>query len=428
MNIVYLPDLAAMATLLTILYFLRRRHLQDGVGLWIIGLLFIFLEAIAHALYMPKGPLHVPMHIVALDSYLAAGVIFLWAASRGLFPRRATLIYLVVNTPALAALETIYALDVRDPAPYRLIAICGLALGLVTPFYLARGLRLGSAWWLVLVQGLLWIPVLRFISTGMFRDAAYDPLFLVYLSAAVVFALNLPRKSLGRIAIIAGFTLWALTFLVHSWVSNHPQYTRVASEVWDWQKFLVTIGMLLVMLERQVSSNEWFALHDQLTGLPNRRFFEERLDEAIDEAQRDGTRAAILMIDLNGFKSINDSYGHEIGDRLLEHVARSLRHIVQPTETLARLGGDEFIIIATDLPTDVAATQIVEETTSRIYEALQQPFLAEGVSLNVSGSVGIALYPDDTTDEVLLRRLADQRMYQQKRRLPFAAPETILAD
>jgi len=81
MNILLLPDLAAMATLLTILYFLRRRHLQEGVGLWIIGLLFIYVEAIAHFLYTPSGPLHVLTHIVALDSYLAAGIIFLWPAA-----------------------------------------------------------------------------------------------------------------------------------------------------------------------------------------------------------------------------------------------------------------------------------------------------------------------------------------------------------
>lgn len=419
MNINLLPDLAAMATLLTILYFLRRRHLQEGVGLWFIGLLFIFLEALAHAFYTASGPQHIPSHMVALDSYLAAGIIFLWAASKELFPRRATLIYLMANTVPLAALQTTYALDVRHPIPYQVIATMGLAIGLATPFFLCHGLRLGKAWRLIFAQIVLWVSVWTYASNLMFRDAAYTALFLLYLATAIVFSLSLPRGSLGRIAIVMGFVVWSLVFLFHSWVSNRPQYINFASEIWDWQKFLVTIGMLLVMLERQVSSNEWFALHDQLTGLPNRRYFENRLDEAILESQRTGMRIAVLMIDLNGFKIINDTYGHEIGDRLLQHVAHHLRRVIRSSDTLARLGGDEFIVIAIDLPKDMPSEQIVEMTTSRILEAIERPFHAGGETFTVGGSVGVSLYPDDTTDEVLLRRLADQRMYQQKRQVPL---------
>lgn len=408
-----------MATLLIFLYFLRRRHLQEGVGLWMVGLLFIFLEAIAHAFYTVSGPRHIPSHVVALDSYLAAGVIFLWAASQGLFPRRATLIYLMANTPTLAALQTTYALDIRDARPYHLIAVCGLVIGLASPFLLCRGIRLGRAWWLVFAQIVLWTSVWAFGSASMLRDAAYIALFLLYLATAIVFSLNLPRRSLGRIAIIMGFVVWSLVFLFHSWVSSRPQYIDFAAEIWNWQKFLVTIGMLLVMLERQVSSNEWFAMHDQLTGLPNRRYFENKLDEAILQSQRAGTRTAILMIDLNGFKIINDTYGHEIGDRLLRHVAHHLRRVIRSTDTLARLGGDEFIVIATDLPNDMPSEQIMEMTTSRMLEAIGRPFHAGEETFTVGGSVGVSIYPDDTTDEILLRRLADQRMYQQKRQMPL---------
>ncbi|RZU41963.1 diguanylate cyclase [Edaphobacter modestus] len=420
MNIVLLPDLVAMVMLLTILHFLRRRHLQEGVGLWIIGLLFIFLEALAYAFYKPSGPRHIPMHVLALDSYLAAGVIFLWAASSKLFPRRATLMYLWLNAPALAAVETAYAFDLREPKPYHLIAGFGLAIGLFTPFLLTRSVQLGKAWSLIAVQIAIWVPVWVFASANMFRDTAYFPLFVLYLSTAFVFGLSLPRNSLGRVAIITGFTTGALVFLAHSWVSSRPQYADLAKEVWDWQKFLVTIGMLLVLLERQVSTNEWFALHDQLTGLPNRRCFEDKMDEAIKHAQRTGSRAAVIMIDLNGFKTVNDTRGHDTGDLLLQDIARNLRQVIRSTDILARLGGDEFIIVATNLPNSLPVSRIVEITTTRVVETLARPFSLGDESFTVGGSVGVAVYPDDTTDEVLLRRLADQRMYQQKRQIPLA--------
>ena len=419
MNIQLLPDLAAMATLLTSLCCLRRRHLQEGVGLWIVGLLFIYLEAIAHFLYRPSGPMHLPMHLLALNAYLAAGLVFVWAAAKGLFPRRETLVYLVVSAVPLAAIQTIYGLDIRDPRPYHFTAVCGLALGLVSPFFLMRTVRLGRTWWLVLAQIAIWVPVWWFASNQMFRDTAYFPLFVLYLSAAIVFWMSLPRKSLGRISIVLGFTIWSLVFLFHSWVSNRPQYVPLAAEVWDWQKFLVTIGMLLVMLERQVSCNEWHALHDQLTGLPNRRLFEDRLVQAIEHSRRNGTRTALIMIDLNGFKEINDRQGHDTGDRLLELISQNLRQSVRSPDTLARLGGDEFIIITSDLPADIPATQIVTSSTERVHEALKKPLMVSGKELAVSGSVGVAIFPDDTTDEVLLRRLADQRMYQHKRQIPL---------
>ena len=420
MKVELLSDLAAMAALLTILYFLRRRHPQEGVGLWIVGLLFIFTEALAYALYRPFGPLHIPMHVVALDSYLAAGIIFLWAGSKTLFPRRAMLIYLGITATALAALETTYAFDVRTPGPYYLIAAFGLLTGFSAPFLMFRTYQLGRAWWLALAQVLFWVPVGFFAATTVYRNAAYFPLFLLYSMTALVFAVSLPRKSLGRLAIIGSFLIWSLIFLFHAWVTNRPQYVNVAAQIWNWQKFLVTIGMVLVLLERQVSINEWYALHDQLTGLPNRRYFEDKIDEAIRQSQRNGSRAAVVMVDLNGFKAVNDTRGHDIGDRLLQYIAANLKKVIRSHDTVARLGGDEFTLLLTNLPSDLPIARIVEITTSRVEETLMRPFELDEESFSVSGSVGVAVYPDDTTDEILLRRLADQRMYEQKRQTPFA--------
>jgi diguanylate cyclase len=94
-----------------------------------------------------------------------------------------------------------------------------------------------------------------------------------------------------------------------------------------------------------------------------------------------------------------------------------LRNVVRASDTLARLGGDEFILIATDLPTDQPVAVIAERSLQRILQALAKPVFVAGNALTVTGSVGIAIFPDDSTDEILLRRLADQRMYQQKRQV-----------
>jgi diguanylate cyclase len=419
MNYLLLPDLAAMAMLLSILYFLRRRHPRETVDFWLIGLLFIFFEAIVHAAYPAAGPWRLAAHVVALNFFYVAGMIFLWASGRDLFPRRASLLYLLLNSLPPVALLTIYGLADHNPRSYHAIAACGLFLGVVSAFTIARTWSLGRGWWILFVQLCTWAPIWLFASSGSFRDAAYFVLFVLYFATAVLFQLSLPRKSLGKVAVVAGFVIWSLVFLLHSWVTNHPGYDAIADEIWNFQKFFVTIGMLLVLLEQQVSTNEWYAFHDHLTGLPNNRLFEDRLAAAIRLSQYNNTRTALLMVDLDGFKLINDTHGHDVGDELLQNIAQNLRNAIRPPDTLARLGGDEFIIIATDLPPEEPVNVIAEASAARIFRALRKPVSINGNAITVTGSLGVAVYPDDTTDAVLLRRLADQRMYEKKRQIPL---------
>jgi len=419
MNYLLLPDLAAMALLLGILYFLRRRHPREAVNLWLVGLVFIFLEAFIHAAYPAPGTLRLAAHVVALNFFYIAGVIFLWASGRDFFPRRSFLLYLLVNSVPVVALLTVYGLAIYIPWIYHVVSAFGLFLGIVSTFVVGRTWRLGKGWWLLLVQCSAWPPIWYFASAHSFRGAVYFALFVLYFVTAVVFHLSLPRKSLGKVAIVIGFVIWSLVFLLHSWVSDHPGYDAIADEIWNLQKFLVTIGMLLVLLEQQISTNEWHAFHDHLTGLPNQRLFEDRLSAAIQQSRSNATRTALLMVDLDGFKLINDTHGHDVGDELLRHVAENLRGAIRPLDTLARLGGDEFVILATDLPGEQAVSDIAEGSRVRILRALRRPVNVNGNTLTVTGSIGVAVYPDDTTDEVLLRRLADQRMYEQKRQIPL---------
>jgi diguanylate cyclase (GGDEF)-like protein len=419
MNYLLLPDLAVMAMLLIILYFLRRRHPREAVNLWLVGLFFIFLEAFIHAAYPPPGTLRTVAHVVALNFFYAAGIIFLWASGRDFLPRRRSLFYLLINSVPSVAMLVVYGLANHQARTYHMVSWIGLFIGVVSTFAIARTWRLGRGWWLLVVQLCTWPATWYFASTHDFREAAYFVLFILYFVTAIVFQFSLPRKSLGKVVIVIGFVIWSLVFLFHSWVSNHPGYDPIADEIWNLQKFLVTIGMLLVLLEQQVSTNEWYAFHDHLTGLPNQRLFEDRLAAAIRESEDNDTRTALLMVDLDGFKLINDTHGHEVGDELLRNIAHNLRSIIRPPDTLARLGGDEFIIIATGLPIDQPINAIADGSSARISRALRREVSIDGHSLVITGSIGVAVYPDDATDPVLLRRLADQRMYEQKRQAPL---------
>jgi diguanylate cyclase (GGDEF)-like protein/PAS domain S-box-containing protein len=152
------------------------------------------------------------------------------------------------------------------------------------------------------------------------------------------------------------------------------------------------------------------ATYDVLTDLPNRALLYERLEKAIETARRDKSLTALLLMDLDRFKEVNDTFGHQFGDMLLKQIAVRLRGLLQSSDTLARLGGDEFGIILTRASDagDIAAV------ARRILDALQQPFAIEGHLLEVNASIGIALYPTHGTDARTLLRRADVAMYTAK--------------
>jgi len=152
------------------------------------------------------------------------------------------------------------------------------------------------------------------------------------------------------------------------------------------------------------------ATHDALTGLPNRYFFSERFRHAMVRAKRAASLVALLYLDLDGFKPVNDALGHRCGDRLLQAVSRRLKRSVREVDTVARLGGDEFAVILEQLsqPRDAAAT------ARKVLQALARPYLLEGHKAKVTASIGIAVYPLDGDDVETLLKRADGAMYRAK--------------
>jgi diguanylate cyclase (GGDEF)-like protein/PAS domain S-box-containing protein len=154
----------------------------------------------------------------------------------------------------------------------------------------------------------------------------------------------------------------------------------------------------------------FLAHHDELTGLPNRTLLKDRMDMAIHSARRSGRNFAIMMIDLDHFKQINDSLGHHIGDQLLIEVAKRLGACIRNTDTVARLGGDEFVILLADTFNKETVAAIADKVVAEISREMQ----LEGNVLTISPSIGIAFYPNDGKDLDVLLQNADVAMYAAK--------------
>jgi diguanylate cyclase (GGDEF)-like protein len=155
----------------------------------------------------------------------------------------------------------------------------------------------------------------------------------------------------------------------------------------------------------------FLAHHDPLTGLTNRSLFSDRVETALHAADRHNTGLALLFLDLNDFKPINDQFGHEIGDQLLIQVARRLEKCTRDSDTVARMGGDEFTVLLTDIESYGNLATAID----KIRYTLAAPFQLGGRSVSVSCSIGTALYPEDGQTAGELLSCADGRMYDQKR-------------
>lgn len=152
------------------------------------------------------------------------------------------------------------------------------------------------------------------------------------------------------------------------------------------------------------------AIHDHLTELPNRSLFFDRFNMALAQVQRDAHRLAVLMLDLDEFKKVNDTHGHNAGDRLLQSVSSRLIHMFRKSDTIARLGGDEFVLLLPEIP----AIDVARNVADRVILSFQKPFEFDNLKISITASVGISVYPEDGNDADTLIKSADIAMYRAK--------------
>ena len=155
---------------------------------------------------------------------------------------------------------------------------------------------------------------------------------------------------------------------------------------------------------------EHAAMHDPLTGLPNRLLFNDRLQHGISNARRSGRPLALFVLDIDGFKALNDALGHSAGDTVLKETAARLQASVRVSDTVARLGGDEFVIVAVDA--DPADAELI---AAKVRQRMEEPMLVDERLIPVGLSVGLAAFPEDGGEPSQLLRRADTAMYREKR-------------
>ncbi|HAT32128.1 MAG TPA: diguanylate cyclase response regulator [Janthinobacterium sp.] len=174
---------------------------------------------------------------------------------------------------------------------------------------------------------------------------------------------------------------------------------------------MLEVRLLYKELAQYSKQQQELALHDPLTGLPNRRLLEDRISNVLQHAERNCGKAAIMYLDLDGFKAINDTYGHSCGDEILKMVAKRLVGASRKEDTVARIGGDEFVIVLGSL----SGLGDAREPASKLVEIVSEAYFINDLTLKLSTSIGISIYPDDADNVETLIGLADAALYQAKR-------------
>jgi len=259
---------------------------------------------------------------------------------------------------------------------------------------------------------LTWMLPLALSGVVMITAAVYftggvrSHLIALYV-VPVIFTAALLESRLT--AIVVGSALLAgATPLLVSWNGPYFRSLLILAAVMGLCAHVETRILRVAIEEGERSEHR--ALHDDLTGLPNRTLFYRRVRAAIAAAEAARSEVAVLLIDLDRFKEVNDTLGHHSGDLLLQDLARRLRHLLRTNDTVSRLGGDEFAVLLTDLATGAAAESVAQQ----LLLTLQEPLQLRGLRINLRASIGLARYPLDGGDVDSLMQRADIAMYRAK--------------
>ncbi len=408
MNWIGIPDLTAVALLVCAFASVARRSPTPVSGIWLLGWITIALHFAASTFTQLPGIWGSFAQFIALASLTWAGFLFMWSTipyNREVSSLWMLLSLSVSNTAYIAIVVGGWAWAMNPAA----VLIGALPL-LITLSVLSR-FNHPLRWVAVGLYGALSIFLLLEQHRGdQGLDYALNAvLFTVYFACCIHYCVRYRRATTGAFITMAGFLSWAAVFLVAPILESFPKI-QVEKEVWNLPKFVVAVGMILILLEDEIEHNKHLALHDHLTGLPNRRLFQDRLASALERARRTDSQTALLVVDLDHFKRVNDTFGHHVGDLLLERVGAIFQARVRRSDTVARTGGDEFSVI---LEEPISRTD-AERVSASLIELLKRPLNLAGNLVHIGASVGVAVFPDDAADLEALCVAADLDMYEHK--------------
>jgi diguanylate cyclase (GGDEF)-like protein len=409
MNFTTLPSLIALAILVVVFRAILRQSTSERLHLWLTGWILVLVHFVAQFVDVGQGLWDRVASAVSLNALELASIAFLVSVSQGANNRRRQLLLVaVIGVPAVFYTDAVIW-DVTARSFYYAVIALALAGALlmiwifyqnVTPYVI--GLWTGC---MVVFCSIAWA-----VARGKFELGIIFLLAAFNFSVAALFWRHFHRATVGVLTTVLGFVAWGAVFPIGTLLDTFAPSIHVESEVWNIPKYFVAVGMIVILLEDQVRRSEHLAYHDELTGLPNRRLLEDRLEQALARAARRGSKVAVLLLDLDHFKQVNDTYGHRIGDLTLQQVVTRLASRMRVSDTLARSGGDEFTVVSE--VTDAGGAQVL---VASLEMAFTVPFKLEGKIIHTGLSIGLALYPDDgqTPDE--LYAAADQAMYVSKR-------------
>jgi diguanylate cyclase (GGDEF)-like protein len=422
-----LPDVGAVALLTSAFAAVARRGQTPVSGYWLTGWIMIVIHFAAFFFAPLPDPIGTFAGFIGLAALTWAGILFSLAAVP--YRDQPSTRWMVTS---LLFTYTLYVavLCYLPNSPWALIpsALLFAAAPITIALSSLKQVRHPLRGITIALQVALACFLLAFQQRpGNGTELALNAVFFtVYFGCCLHFAHVHRRMTAGAFITIAGFLFWSAVFVVAPFVHAFLPSIHIESGVWNLPKYVVAIGMILLVLEEQIEHNKYLALHDELTGLPNRRLFQDRLDHALERASRNGSQAALLLIDLDHFKQVNDTIGHHIGDLVLQRVSRIFQTRVRRSDTVARTGGDEFSVIL-EGPTN---RQDAEHVGRSLIQFLSQPFDLEGHSVRIGASVGIALFPEDASTAAALRIAADLRMYKRKyesrAETPFTPPVAVI--
>jgi diguanylate cyclase (GGDEF)-like protein len=425
-----LVDIALLLLLILFFGVQQRHHRALHFRLWLYAWIFGLASFASLRLPLfPGEPLGL-YYSITWDFALLGSITFAMSflgANGGL--RRALLLILAVEAMLGGAVDLILLTDAPSLTG-RLLCVLLLVLGHALLILLvwrefsprqrwqrALAVLLGVALWAADAYGFFWHPRK---DLGDWLSAE------IYLCAAIAYGIyaNRPgRRLIGALGVV-GFIAWGAYCMTHFVLGEASSIVQALYLVWTIPKYFVAFSMILMAFEETnrekdelMATTQRLSLelahrahHDVLTGLPNRALLEDRLEKALEYCLRDGRKAALMTIDIDHFKRINDDYGHLAGDACLQVVAALLQSKIRQVDTLARIGGEEFVAMICALR-DTEDARIVANGLLKLFE---EPLEFADLSVKMTVSIGVAVFPDDGHDADTLRQRSDEALYVAK--------------